>query len=91
MFDEDLTVFFRTDDLGTELVSGVNTINGIWDRDYIETLSVQGTTPTFLCSTEDADLLSVDDSCTIEGDTYLLKVKQLQDDTALTLLILELQ
>lgn len=92
-FTEDLTPFFETADFATAATyNGATTVNGIFDREYIEPLGniVEGTAPVFMCALADLPSVDHDDTLLIGATTY--KVKGVEPDgTGVVLLRLEKQ
>ncbi len=87
MFDEDRSVFFNVDDFGVVGVVGTSTINGIFDREYLQQAGiVAGANPIFLIDSDDAILVGVGSTIVIETGTYIVKSKEPQDDGNVTLL-----
>lgn len=89
MFDEDLTVFFDTDDFAISCTLGGTAVNGIFTDEPVEVNFVQTTSPAFTYRA--ADKTATIDMVLVNGsDSY--KVKNMQPDgTGLMMLILEKQ
>lgn len=94
-FAEDLSVFFSTDDFAVAAThNGTTTVNGIFDKLYLETDAgiggVQGNQPVFVCKAADVSAVAHGDTLAISGTTY--KVVGVEPDgTGLVLLRLEEQ
>ena len=88
-FDEDLSLFFGDEGFATHatLADG-RQFAGIYDRAYLDSLTVDTVTPVFLCSTDSLWGVSRGDILEIDGaDYYIAKMEP--DGTGLTNIILE--
>lgn len=91
----DRASFFDTDEFADAAVLGAGTrnqtsVNGLFDNEYIESVSVSSLTPTFLCRTSDLTNIKTGYKLTVNDTDYVIRDPQ-QDGTGLTLLILEKQ
>ena len=92
MFAEELAVFFDPADHGTEaLYDGATVpINGIFDAEYVEPLSIESSGPAYTCAAADVPGVAHGDPLVINGTTYLVRgVKP--DGTGVVVLKLEEQ
>lgn len=89
-FAEDLTPFFNVEDFGSAaLYNGTTTVNGIFDREYLEALDgVAGSGPAFTCRTADVPSAANGDTLAIASVTYTVRGVE-SDGTGVTLLRLE--
>lgn len=96
----DLATFFNTNDFAIaatyspEQFAGVHpssksrTVNGIFDRDFIEINGTEAYAPVFDCSAADVSDVSHGARLTINGAVYIVRGNQ-PDGTGITRLILE--
>ena len=93
MFTEDLADFFKTADHGTAAsythAATTTTVNGLFEKAYLETFNTQGSQPTFMCATADVSSAAHGDTLVIGGTTYSV-VGVEPDGTGVTLLRLAL-
>jgi len=88
---DDSAVFFNTDEFADEATIGLDTVNGIFDHEYIEALDVSGEAPVFVCATSDLDDLggvTQGDTLTVNGTGYRIRSVE-PDGTGVTRLTLE--
>ena len=92
MFAEDLAPFFDPADHGTEaLYDGATVpIDGIFDAEYVEPLSVESSGPAYLCPVASVPGVAHGKALIINGTTYLVRGVQ-PDGTGVVLLKLEEQ
>ena len=90
MFTEDLTVFFDTDDFAIAATVGSTTVPVIFDAEFIGALGVAGTNPVALAKASDS-AAAVGATIVISGTSYIIRVREPQDDGAVVLLQLERQ
>lgn len=88
MFTEDLTGFFDVGDFASAATFNGNTVNGIFDNEYVEVEGIESKRPVFLCETSDVSAYSRGATVIVEGATYSLVTKE-QDGTGVTMCILE--
>ena len=69
MINEDLSVYFRTDDFGEELQIGTGTYTGIWDEPYVEDLNTEQARPNFTTG-DDVSAVRHGDQTTRNTRTY---------------------
>lgn len=91
----DRASFFDTDEFADAAVLGAGTrnqtsVNGLFDNEYIESVSMSSLTPTFLCRTSDLTSIKINNVLTVNSTDYKIRDIQ-QDGTGMTLLILEKQ
>lgn len=92
MFTEDLTEFLDVDEHAIAGTVGTSTVNGIFDRAYIEAMGmVSGANPIFLIDSDDVATAAVGSTISIGGTSYKIRNAEPQDDGALSLLQLEKQ
>jgi len=84
----DLDTFFNTDEFAVNATINSETVNGVFDNEYIEDIEVSGTSPVFTCKTSDVNDVSQDDPVTIDGTGYHV-VSIEPDGTGITKLVLE--
>jgi hypothetical protein len=90
-FDEDLDLFFGTDDFAVAATIGTSTVNVIYDRDYLRSLGlVSGANPIALAKAS-ASVAAVGSTIVISGTSFTIRDRQPQDDGATVLLELEAQ
>lgn len=96
---DDLAAFLDPDEFGvaatyTPGVGSPSTVNGIFDREYVEILDndadagVSGYKPTFLCRSSDVSSAAYGDGVTIAGTDYVVIDIEPSSDGAMTKLIL---
>jgi hypothetical protein len=90
---EDLSAFFSTSDFAVAATyNGAATVNGIFDRAYLEPLGngVEGSAPVFTCAAADIPASTQGDTLVIASATY--KVVGVEPDgTGIVVLRLEAQ
>jgi uncharacterized membrane protein len=84
----DRALFVDADEFGIAATIGVTTVNGIFDREYIEALGYSSVKPIFLCLA--TETTTVGSTITIDGDAYTIQNVE-PDGTGFKLLILEKQ
>lgn len=86
---DDLDAFFDTEaGFGVAATIGGETVNGIFDDEYAETLDIAGTAPVIACKTEEVADVDEGDTVTIAGTDYTVRDIE-QDGTGVTRLVLE--
>ncbi len=70
MFNEDLSVFFSTDDFATPATYDGGTINGIFQHQYRDTFEVSSRLPTFLCKAADVPDAETGEAIVINSTNY---------------------
>ena len=89
-FDEDLSVFFDTDEFADAVTYNGAPLVGIFDAAYFEASGIQGNQPVFICPTASVPAARHGDILVRSGVTY--KVVGVEPDgTGITLLRLEKQ
>lgn len=80
MFDEDIDVFFSTDEhaLQAIVIESGTVITGIFDRPYTDALDVQGFSPSLTCRT--ADVCELRRGRLIEIQNTVYKVVTVEPD-----------
>lgn len=88
-FDEDLSLFLSSDGFATTgTLKNGDTITGIFDSAYLDSLSVDSSSPVFLCASGDILGLGRGDEIEIDGIMYC--VARLEPDgTGMTNIVLE--
>ena len=84
--------FLDSDEFADAAIVGTGTryqttINGLFDNEYIEAVSMNSLTPTFLCRTSDLTNIKKGYKLTVNSTDYEIVDPQ-QDGTGMTLLIL---
>lgn len=88
-FDEDLSLFLSSDGFATTgTLKNGDTIKGIFDSAYLDSLSVDSSSPVFLVATDDILGLVRGDEIDIEGVAYCIARLE-PDGTGMTNIILE--
>lgn len=87
--DADRLAFFDTDEFGVSATVGGNSLDGIFDNEYISALDMTGTQPVFLCRSSDAALYSITRGSVlvINGTSYTVQNSE-PDGTGITKLVL---
>lgn len=90
MFDEDFSVFFNPDELSDQFVlrKDGRVIDGILDREYIDTNDVSGYAPILVCRTDQLYNIKREDIIEHLDDVYRF-IKQEPDGTGVSRVILE--
>jgi len=92
MFTEDISLFFGTSGFAQTVKINGKQINGILDKEYIESGFSGSTKPIFVCASSDLTNVSEDSTLiTADNVTYKVKGPIEPDGTGVTKLILELQ
>lgn len=93
-FTEDFAQYFDTDEFGTEAsftTPNLGAVNGIFDDEYEQIdfnhHSVDGSNPTFLCTTANITGVGEGSAVTINATNYTVKDRQ-DDGTGTSMLIL---
>lgn len=91
----ELAIFFETDDFAVAATYNGGTVNGIFDKEYLEldsggTVAFAVNQPRFQCATADVANAAEGDAITISGTSYIVRVVQ-DDGTGVTTLVLEEQ
>jgi hypothetical protein len=91
MFEEDLDAFFDLDAHGVEVILGNSgdIITGIFDREFLESLDIQGSSPVLTCKSVDVENLTRKDPLEIDGKIYTF-VRAEPDGAGVTRVLLEL-
>jgi len=90
MFDEDLSVFFDTDDFAVTMIVKNKVVNGLFDNDYADPLMVESSAPSFLCKSVDVEYVAHGD-IVIDGLKVYTVRNVRPDGNGMTRLMLELQ
>lgn len=91
MLTEDLTIFFDPDGLGNTATVGSGSMNGVFDREYVEVGNIEGYYPTFLVSDADAATVTKNSTVLTIASVGYLAISKRPDGTGTTLLVLEKQ
>ena len=86
-FTEDLTVFFEETEFAHEATVNGTTVMGVFDREYFESLDIQGFAPVFTCAAADVADVVDGGEYYIDGRTYL-QTRQEPDGTGVVAVIL---
>ena len=88
MFSEDFSLFFDSID-GFAVTATINagSVDGIFDRPYIESTDYAGTQPVFQCAESEVSGVSRGDTITIDSQDYAV-VNIEPDGTGITTLVL---
>lgn len=87
--DADRLAFYDTNDFGVTATVGVNSVDGIFDNEYITAFDTTGTQPVFHCRSSDVSLYSIARGTTlvINGTTYTVQNIE-PDGTGMSKLVL---
>ena len=93
--DTERAIFVEVDDFAVAATFGGGTVNGIFDKEYLEvdgggTVAFAINQPRFVCRTSDVSSAAEGDAITINATSYVIKVVQ-DDGTGMTTLVLEEQ
>ena len=93
--DTERAIFVELDDFAVAATYGGGTVNGIFDKEYLEldsggSVAFAVNQPRFVCRTSDVSDAADGDSITISGTSYIIRVVQ-EDGTGMTTLVLEEQ
>ncbi len=91
MLTENLSIFTNPSGLGDSATVGAGTINGIFERQYVEVKNVDGYFPTFLVSDTDAATVTKNSTELVIATVTYKAVSKRPEGTGMTLLILEKQ
>lgn len=87
-FSEDLTLFFDTDDFGSEATWNATTVDGIFGHAYVEIEGLASERPLFLCVESDVSSIDYGDAFVTNSTNYTVADIQ-PDGTGLVLLVLQ--
>ena len=85
-FTETVTDFLDVDEFADEATIGTSTVNGIYDRQYIEVNGVDSLTPTFYCALSDVSSVVQGDSVAVNSLSFT--VADVQREEPFCLLVL---
>jgi hypothetical protein len=93
--DIERAIFLEVDDFAVAATYDGGTINGIFDKEYLEldsggTVAFAVNQPRFVCRTSDVSTAAEGDAIVISATNYVIKVVQ-DDGTGMTTLVLEEQ
>jgi hypothetical protein len=93
--DTERAIFVEVDDFAVAATYNGGTVNGIFDKEYLEldsggSVAFAINQPRFVCRTSDVSDAADGDSITISGTSYVIRVVQ-DDGTGMTTLVLEEQ
>jgi len=86
-FLEDFTEFLSTDDFAVDAEIAGDTVTGIFEESFIESLGVETLTPIFNCVLADVSSVNYGDAVTVNNTTYHVTGIQ-KDGTGMVALIL---
>lgn len=89
-FEEDLSEFLDAGDFAVSAIIGAASVEGIFDRQYVEVNGMESYRPTFLCAAADVAAIARGAAINVEGAAFELAEQQ-PDGTGMVLLILEAQ
>jgi len=93
--DIERAIFVEIDDFAVAATYNGSTVNGIFDKEYLEldsggSVAFAINQPRFVCRTSDIAGAADGDAITISGTSYVIRVVQ-DDGTGMTTLVLEEQ
>lgn len=93
--DTERAIFFEVDDFGVAATYAGGTVNGIFNKNYLEldsggSVAFAINQPRFVCRTSDVSSAAEGDAITISGTSYVIRVVQ-DDGTGVTTLVVEEQ
>lgn len=93
--DIERAIFVEIDDFAVAATYNGGTVNGIFDKEYLEldsggSVAFAVNQPRFVCQTSDVSSAAEGDAIVISGTNYVIRVVQ-DDGTGMTTLVLEEQ
>lgn len=93
--DIERAIFVEVDDFAVAATYNGGTVNGIFDKEYLEldsggSVAFAVNQPRFVCRTSDVSSAAEGDPIVISGTNYIVRVVQ-EDGTGMTTLVLEEQ
>ena len=93
--DTERAIFVEVDDFAVAATYNGGTVNGIFDKEYLEldsggSVAFAINQPRFVCRTSDVSSAAQGDAITINATSYVIQVVQ-DDGTGMTTLVLEEQ